>query len=818
MKWIVKKCMVCIFLIVICILSQDSIIVSSATQTDELGVNTYSTNGLSIECKVGYDNILRLGRETSFYVTITALESNFTGKILISVPDAMGNTVSYEHKATVHYGESEEFEFPILVINKWSNYSLEIINSRNTSIFYKEIDIEVKTDMEKVYIGLLSNDMEELAYINAKDAVVNEINLELCHGTINDWKCFDVIVIDQFDLDELSDECFTNLVTWVDRGGTLVLGTGNGYRETMPRFIEAGLLSVEFGPINRMKTCLGREHDIQYNYSDYNTADPKRLDNASLELPVLMFSVDNSRVLRKEEVPFVEAVDYGDGNVVLFHIALGERKFFENAIGADISDLVTSNISSQREELLYFSPYAGNVDAIRLSVLKDSDNIDIPSIIPYVILIIVYLLVIGPGLYAILKKTNHLKLLWYTFPVVTVLFSIIVYIAGGNSRNMELKSSYFSMLFYDEDVVNEETIFQLTVPYNGTFRMYYHNQIDLNAINDKRYDYYADSMQTIEVDTRGNYQRRISEGNPYNQIHLKSMTPFSAAYFEASNQYTVNARYESEINVSEDGYSGNFINYLGVSLKHAFFVSSGSVVYLGDIDHGTNVSLVTGEGIALQSCNYDTIADYVESKLQEQSDEDNMIFEMSNAINYVVTNFFKGDRTKSLIIGFGKSGYVDGVADQLKVQSDSAGLEMHILPVEIHNVVGNKNFVIDLGNLYEVMEGSYILGDDYRIFSGTLVLEYQLPTDIRVDALCYTEFFNSPYNEETFNGFAGKVYLFNLETHEYDEVFEQYGDYIEDVSNYITEENTVIVKYRVSSEYQDYYMTVPYISYYKEGN
>lgn len=782
--------------------------------------NHFYTNELQIQVEEGYETLVRLGRDTSFYITIQAVEADFEGTVIVNIPDAFANTVSYSKQADVTQNHKKCITFRVPVINEWSNYSVEILDSHGASIFYHEFDIDVKTDMESAYVGVLSDEPESLSYFQPENAVVVPMNLDDIHYTMTDWNLFDVLLVDDFDMNQLDAELFQNLLQWVKEGGSLVLGTGENYTKTLQRFLEEGVISANLDGLALSSTLLGMSQNDQ-TQEEQKIAETQEnaasLRNEQVETYVLNFQVENSQILREEDTTLVEELNYGEGNFLLFHVALGEKSFQDHILSVDISKLIINQVSEQRKETLYYSLYDGNVDSYCMNVVKESSDVIPPSLARYIILTVIYLILVGPVLYLVLMKLNRRSLLWVLVPGLTVVFTGIAFVAGSSTRNEKLKSSYFSLLYYENQNIEEHSIFNLTVPFNDAFSVNFDTDTTLQAINDKQYGYYSGSIQKLARDASSNYQRIISEEEDGKAIYLKEIAPFSATYFTANKQYTVDGGYESSIHFSAKGFDGSFTNELGYDMGDTFLISSGSIVSIGTIADGETVNVVQGEGEPLLSPDYYMIANYVEGYLNQNAQESNFVYEKSNAINYIIQNYFKEDRTKSIVVSFVQSNYEEGITNVLKSQSNSLGVEMIVLPVEVNYEDGDTSFVPELGSNYEIIEGGYLLGGDYRYFNGTLTVEYQLPKDAKITAFYYSDFINREFDMDTYSGFSGKIYFYNRNTKKYDQVFQNYGDEVVNLSDYLSSQNKVIVKYKEKREFMEYYMSLPYISYYKEG-
>lgn len=786
----------------------------------ETDMDCYYANGFLIQAEAGYDGILRLGRDTSIYVTVQSMNTSFEGNVEIAFPDAVGDTISYSKKLSVAENESKCIVFSLPVINQFSCYSVEIKDSYNGSVFYHEYSVEVKSDMESMYVGILSDSMENLSYLAPENAVVTNLSMDSLHDTMSDWNIFDIIVIDDYDMEDMDNELFQNLLTWTKEGGTLFLGTGESYDKIIPRFEKEKILDVTYKESSSRSTLLGLslsklnelEQSIQLKGETGNEYSEERL-----KLEIVDFTVDGSTVIRRDKIPLLEKISLEDGVILLYHVMLGNEQFQNHIISADINETIAAQLSSKRQYDLNYSLYSGNVDSFQMNVVKESSDVEPPSIVSYIVIIVIYILLTGPVLYVVLVKMNRQKLIWLILPQLTVLFLVIVLLGGRNSRITQLKSSYFNVLYYENQIIQESSVFNLTVPYHDEFEVSFDSDTKIQAINHKEFNYYFALEENCETDSIQSCKRKITEGENKTEISLQDLTPYTSKYFTSEKSYTVEGNYESTLHFTVNGFEGGFQNEMGMELQCSFLIGSGSIVALGDIPDGESVDVPLGEGKPMLSCDYYGVSEYVEESINQSTQNSDTILEMSNAMNYVVQEYFGGDTDCNYIVSFVQTDYPEAIANQLSRESDSSGLEILILPVEVNYVEDERCLVPDVGNDYKILEGGFLFGEGYRYLNGTLVVEYHLPEDETITALYYSDYLNTDFNEINYTGFSGNIYLYNRRTNDFDSVFGSYGNEVSNLKDYLDEENTIIIKYKERNDLLDYYMIMPYISYYKEA-
>ena len=798
---------------------QSPMVCSAASKASPDGI-LIKGRGLKLEVENGYIETMRLGRDTSIYISIEADESDFQGAVIVNVPDALGDVVSYSKEVGLKKGERVTIEFTIQVINPWSEYTVQVQNKYNETVLSKEIEAYVDTDMGMLYIGVLTDQKEYLGYLDTDKTNVMNLELEYMHDNIADWNLFDEIVIDQYDMHQMSDEQYRLLMEWVAQGGTLVLGTGEYYDEIMSRFIEEGILDVEnhgeifaytsLGLSYSQMSALRKEKKDDYNISlEYG--------NQKLKTTISRFRIKNGNVLRRESEPLLESLRYGAGKILVYHIELSSAKIQNHILSVDISNTIYEELSAKRQQVLMSEQYESNVDTECMNVVKEGGDVKTQSIAGYIILVVLYIIIVGPLLYIFLLKWKKTQYIWWMVPICILVFFVAIFTDGSSSRVTRLKSSFFSTLYWDDNQITEESIYNLTVPYKGSFTVSFGKGTDISAINDRDYMYYRDCIEP-EWKNPLTYNRIIAENTEGSELTLQGLKPFTSRYFKAKKTYQVSGGYDADLKFSESGFTGSFENHLGYELGYSYIIGCNSIVSLGKIGEGETVQVKSGEGAPILTSDYSLVVDYVDAYEEIEREYGESSFEMVNALNMIVNQYFTGDRSKCYIVSFVKANYGDGIFAKLESQSDAQGVKVLVLPVEVSGEEDGRCFVSELGLTSQVLTGGQDFVENYRCFYDDVEIQYQLPEGDLITEICYTEFLNKEYDEGSSIGFTGEIYLYNYKTNSYDPAFQGDKRWIQNLENYLNDMNQLIIKFTADTDYRSGYMSIPYISYYKEAD
>ena len=781
--------------------------------------NTYYKDGMTIQVESGYNNIIRLGKNTSFYITITAGNKEVNGTIKLNVNDAFGKTVSYAKGVVVAVGEKKCVQISIPIVNEFPYYSVEIVEKNGEVIFEKTFSIEIRNDIQTIYIGTLTKNKKNLSYLKNSSNIVEDIDYTKIHNSVDDLNLFNVIVIDNYDVNEISKEKFDLLLEWVHQGGKIVLGTGEYYKETLQRFVDAKAIHTTIGEITKKYTLFGLSSNMLHKLIQDNTKleqYARKYSGDPLSLKILDFEIEDGLTIRRETNSLVERSSYGDGEFIVFHTKLGSDEIKDSIFSIDISNIIAEQLKENSYNQMIES-MSGNMNYDEIGTIKEGSEIDPISISSYIVLIVIYIIVIGPFLYCVLIKFNHQRLYWRLLFTVSFIFFAIVLLSGNKTRMIHMKSNYFSILYYDNHEVAEKSIFNVTVPYNQKYEINMGNNISLEAINNKDYIYTDQSNKKDLPKEMDSYQRQITQINGNTYLKLKDMTPYTSTYYKSTNQFQMSGKLNTKLSLSFQGFKGRIQNNIGYDLENAFLIGGSSIIYIGQINNNQTAVISSDGGDTMMSSDYCIMSDYVSLHITSQFCKSDYTEEIGAALNKVINEYFSSDRSKCYVIGFIHGEVKNSVAQRLSLNTEAEGLQIIMIPVDVSNTQGNLTYVPELGVNYRVLEGMDYNSQKYRTCTGTTVVEFQLPKKDKVHSFYYSNYNNYPYSTENYSGFSGDIYFYNLVTKQYDLVFDTYGQELFDVENYLSIDNKVVIKFQPSDNMSDSFMQLPYISYYKEA-
>ena len=238
------------------------------------------------------------------------------------------------------------------------------------------------------------------------------------------------LVIDSYDVSSLGKENIKAIEKWVKNGGWLLIGTGERVKDTLGGF-DSSSTQISYGNVSKP----GEENDAQKDmqlrkvYMGFEGMNFTKMSVATLQC-------SDANAYASDVYPgWVRTC--GDGALGVCAISFGEKQLQKAS-----SDLCYGIYDQVAEYSVSYSQYVndeewgwngkntfGVVDhantALDFSWLK--------------ILIVIYVIVVGPVLYLLLRKMKKRDWYWLGVPVLGILFIGVVFIGGRNLKLHEAR-------------------------------------------------------------------------------------------------------------------------------------------------------------------------------------------------------------------------------------------------------------------------------------------------------------------------------------------------------------------------------------------
>lgn len=756
-------------------------------------------NGMEISITYGYENTVKADRYVAVYVDVNNTGEDFKGSLQMFVEKGENEDILYQKDVFIGSGEKKQLYLTYCETQKKVKNLIRFVNEKEEVVVKKNFEIKTIIDKKTAFWGILTDDTNNIGYLGDKTSKVFYLTEKTLGQDDQCLDTLDIIVINDFDSERLSQQQRVAIADWVNKGGTLVIGTGeNKNRTLLPLKKELRIKNLD---------------DLSKKESDADTSNGKTVGYGN-------------------DGKTMQVLKMGLGVVQVFPVDLNLEYGQWNTQGSIINTSIWYNISTdQKKELTVDSLQEDYVQVYQGITAYGTDKT--PFVEGYAIILLVYLFLIGPLLYILLKKMDKRSLTWIIIPVLALAFSYGIYFLGGETRVTKPYMGYLSFFHLDGQGKGsgvEETYFSITVPsnkkYNVTIPDEYAVTADYNSNTYFSYPVVEDvSGENKEEETLDSAKQRsktaVKIRDNYTEIEMKNYQAFTTGYYRSNIYKEEDGTYDYNISNFGDEITGEFTNRLGYDLENVTIFSNHNLVMVGDIVDGQTGRV--GGGHTYQIISKESI--YNDELIKALVGDYNMIAKNGEmrrkyySYCYCFDTNYERIKNGSYLIGFVDDDDENKAGIQ-GVQLKQTGMRVVLIPLDVNYTKGKTTYISNIETyINSIVEGGYDTG--YRDLSAKdTIIEYQFDQNDKIKALYYREDLNPEINQDsndTTAGFHGSIYAYNFDTGKYDVIFVSgvKGE-LTALDSYIDTNKKMLIKYEADG-YGEIRELLPILSVEKEA-
>jgi len=858
-----------------------NIMTAEASESETGAIRVYgSKKSMSIE--YGYDQYVKYGRYVSVNVTIDSeVDDDFQGWLEVIAPKEGQNTV---YRREVNLVKQNETKITIYMpLYDDSGYiQVKLLDKDETTVLEKKIKVKLGNYEKLVYVGVLSDNPTDLKYLESLGTRVFYLNKDTLPSDYLGLDLLDVLVINEFDTNKLEEEQIESILKWTKQGGSLVLGTGEHGSKTLEAFKKElklkGAESISELAVNLSKISGGIKV-LRQEILDLEESRRIFLDNVKSRNDMLIFygdvpiEIDNTLFgkwtknkvnnLREEtvdkliyDIAFVDGCEmalsqedtklmlkhpYEYGNIQLFTFDLG-LKNTEVTTGLTVIATIRNNLSYTKQTQLENEYYGSDNNYGIYSNISRGYTDKVPMAGGYIVVLVVYIILVGPVAYLVLKKLDKRSLAWGIIPALAVIFTVFIYIMGSKTRIDEPYAGYVKLLNFDKgNTVEENLYFSLTAPFNTAYSIILDKKYKVTELSGSSPTIYNYGRKE-EVDFNDTVST-IQYGFENTELKIQNNPAFSPVYYQSESIFSVPNKLSTEISYTGGELEGTIDNGFDFDISNAVLVSDGYIVALGDVKKGEKVILADKQHLFLNAKD-DLYSGEILRKLSGNSETGKNLTakenNMASILTYLIENNQIWEDNRSYLFGFAndKGDQIsvedatvkaykeqdftllsDNLLAEIQSQINTYGTTVLKFAVNVNYTKGDKSFVSSMDPYIVLEEGNYDKYNQARyLTSNDMNIEYHLPENDKIISFEFLGNRNQENMNEYLKYFEGVVYFKNLRTDNFDEVYRSgTSSSVTDIKKYLTKDNTITVRYSTDMSLKGYQIVLPHISYWKEG-
>ncbi|MBO6166418.1 MAG: hypothetical protein J6O17_08655 [Eubacterium sp.] len=347
---------------------------------------------------------------------------NFTGRMELQVGNSNyygGGSLIYVAAVSLPEKSTKQVHFsvPRTVTSDYSfNVNIAIKDEKNKPVHSNVFNSPLKSANSYFNVGILSNNPDALSYLDlgGQQVWIATGDFSIRHTVLKASSLADdifsqkIVIIDGFDTSTLTQDEIDIIMKYVREGGVLFLGTGTnvdslkGFDSSFTDVTGTNGTTVLSLSNSGNKSIDVSAQSLAFNYNGYTIYNNFGQCGYSF--------------------------NYGDGAVISLFFSLADSNLqgFEKS---DLADFVSSlyeagysntNFLMDKGELLFQGGYYNYAEYMDKPITGN-----VSFLVP---IIIVYIFLIGPGLYLILKKFDKREKCWIVIPGIALVFTLIIFL------------------------------------------------------------------------------------------------------------------------------------------------------------------------------------------------------------------------------------------------------------------------------------------------------------------------------------------------------------------------------------------------------
>ncbi len=635
----------------------DSAINPSIYQLDKLfGDSDSKDTGFTIETTYGIDGMAKNSIDMPISMKISNSGKDFDGKVRVIMPSgtygySVGSNIAYEKDVNIAAGTDKTIGITVNGVNVLTSFYIQLVDNKGKVVHEEKVlynNVLSQSESENGYppaiVGILSDDYNAFNYIdgvaiekgyyigNAKLLELTDANIP---DTGNGLAICNYIIIDNYDTSKLSDAQVMAVKSWVDDGGVLIFGTGNNSDKVFARFGD-DFIGGTIGKVSKQEVSLVEAY-IDNGYNPYagsenydvdedkeetqiqttNTeVDPESIEPEEPTSTGTAISVDvlDIQVNGAEEVEYIVdkpiflQKESGRGVVAVAAIDLGlEPVVSWSDNKAMVSQMLSMLGNAYTERMLDQYYTEGSYDYSIGNAVSKTADIKSPSALLYLFIFVVYIVIMGPITYIVLKKKKQRELLWIGVPIVAVIFTVIIMISSIIYRIWRPFSSEIAIVEVADNMENEYVYGALYNPYSKGYSATFNPEYSKYQayLNDNYMSYYTSGEQEEDIGT--DYKYAINEAADGITLDIQKDKAFTATNFSVEGGTVNNSDIVTSLESVGDSFQGTVTNNTSYTIKDVVVIYRGKYVIIDKLSSGEACNITTSQ-CELYDYSYDLIA------------------------------------------------------------------------------------------------------------------------------------------------------------------------------------------------------------------
>jgi hypothetical protein len=526
------------------------------------------SNPITIDMQVGFGGYYRDGALTPILITVKNDGDGFSGNLVLTGGGdkftAPIDLPSGASKRVFLYGTLRSFVSTVQVDVVDSGGTRATVQRQAKPVAANEIIDAIVTDSSQV--SQLRINFHPATHTNRANWLIENIP-----ETAESLRSLNVMVFDNIDTGQLTAKQRIAVQAWVQDGGHLVVTGGPNWQKTASAFIDTDLLPLKptdtttLTSVTSLATFAGQIKDV--------------LDGGNNPIVVTRGTLltDATVLAQDSDTPLLIRHAYGDG--VVDYLAI-DPSLAPYTSWTHSDDFWYTILTSTGVQPTWTS---GIVDTDRAATAANFiKGLRLPDVAQLCGFLGIYIILIGPLNYLVLKRLGRRELAWFTIPAIIVFYSIVSYITGFSLRGVQPTLNQLSIVrvYPNQDSGRADGIVAILSPRRATYTLRGGNGLALKSLKENNYSS-SNALDTVTI--REDVGQTVDFAADSVSVNAGLIAAFSASGTVKVKPITGHATITLDANgASADGnITADLTNTSGLTLSDAVLLYPGGSRELG---------------------------------------------------------------------------------------------------------------------------------------------------------------------------------------------------------------------------------------------
>jgi len=539
------------------------------------------SSAVQMEAWAGFDGNYKYGTWLPIWVELdnqgTDLEATVQVQINYAIFATPVSLPAGAHKVVPVYVMSSNFSRELKV---------QLVDSQKVEVASRMVSVSPK--MNNTYmVGIIAAERGALAMLSAvvlpgqeRPVLRVDFPLEELPERGESLLSLDLIVINDVDTTGITPSQLSALDGWIAQGGRLVIGGGAGAQRTL-----AGL-NADWVPAAYLDLTEAGAEEFS-PLADFAEGAPILTTDV---VPASHVQVDDPNILVKNyTMSLVAEKKYDEGYVDFVALDLSQAPFN----GWSATTLFWEALVSPGSEYPTNMPLDLSVRQMRSSnipyALSNMPMLNLPSVGFLAILLGVYIILIGPVNYLILRKMKKLQLAWVTIPVMTILFASAAFGISFAMRGTSVVINQIALIEpKDEHSAKVSHYFGLFSPGESAYTVTLHSDGLASPLAG-----YNDEWSAWDSSTMNTYTQSVMTYMQSQPVEVSGITvsQWSMQNFMLENTWEDFGSVDAQLTLEGSHLVGTLTNKTSKTIKDISLSLGMSSSRLGDLAPGESIDV-----------------------------------------------------------------------------------------------------------------------------------------------------------------------------------------------------------------------------------